>query len=169
MRIAHSHGIRTNATMPVRAHRDSGKRSRPPFQTPRTPVRTGGFKAFVPLPFRRGSSGIPARSSATYDLKICALARVVLDNFSHVRTPVTHYGDRFVQVLLNFGADDIGGTHWREEVAVSAGAAPVDRDENFMRRQHGDIWKVAQTPEEAVELLYSTPVWDISIRKFAAI
>lgn len=42
-------------------------------------------------------------------------------------------------------------------------------DENFMHRQHGDIWKVAQTPEEAVELLYSTPVWDISIRKFAAI
>jgi predicted Rossmann-fold nucleotide-binding protein len=27
-------------------------------------------------------------------------------------------------------------------------------DENFMRRQHGDIWKVAQTPEEAVQLLY---------------
>ena len=41
-------------------------------------------------------------------------------------------------------------------------------DENFMRRQHGDIWKVAQTPE-AVQLLYETPVWDISIRKFAAI
>ena len=35
-------------------------------------------------------------------------------------------------------------------------------DENFMRRQHGDIWKVAQTPEEAVQLLYETPVWDIS-------
>ena len=34
---------------------------------------------------------------------------------------------------------------------------------------HGDIWKVAQTPEEAVQLLYETPVWDISIRKFAAI
>ena len=42
-------------------------------------------------------------------------------------------------------------------------------DENFMRRQHVDIWKVAQTPEEAVQLLYETPVWDISIRKFAAI
>lgn len=42
-------------------------------------------------------------------------------------------------------------------------------DENFMRRQHGDIWKVAQPPEEAVQLLYETPVWDISIRKFAAI
>ena len=42
-------------------------------------------------------------------------------------------------------------------------------DENFMRRQHGDIWTVAQTPEVAVHLLYETPVWDISIRKFAAI
>ena len=36
-------------------------------------------------------------------------------------------------------------------------------------RQYGDIWTVAQTPEEAVQLLYETPVWDISIRKFAAI
>ncbi len=42
-------------------------------------------------------------------------------------------------------------------------------DENFMRQQHGVIWKVAQTPEEALRLLYETPVWDISIRKFAAI
>ena len=42
-------------------------------------------------------------------------------------------------------------------------------EENFMRQQHGDIWKVARTPEEAVKLLYETPVWDVSIRKFAAI
>lgn len=42
-------------------------------------------------------------------------------------------------------------------------------DENFMRRQHGDIWHVAATPEEAVELVYRVPVWDASIRKFAAI
>lgn len=42
-------------------------------------------------------------------------------------------------------------------------------EENFMRREHGDIWKVARTPEEAVKLLYETPVWDVSIRKFAAI
>lgn len=42
-------------------------------------------------------------------------------------------------------------------------------EENFLRRRHGDIWQVAQTPEEAIELIYSTPVWDTSIRKFAAI
>ena len=42
-------------------------------------------------------------------------------------------------------------------------------DENFMRRQHGDIWHVAQTPQEAIDLIHSTPIWDSSIRKFAAI
>lgn len=42
-------------------------------------------------------------------------------------------------------------------------------EENFMRVQHGDIWQVARTPLEALELIYTTPVWDVSIRKFAAI
>lgn len=42
-------------------------------------------------------------------------------------------------------------------------------DENFMRRQHGEIWNVATTPEEAVRLIHTVPVWDVSIRKFAAI
>lgn len=42
-------------------------------------------------------------------------------------------------------------------------------EENFMRAQHGDIWQVGQTPREALELIYTTPIWDASIRKFAAI
>lgn len=42
-------------------------------------------------------------------------------------------------------------------------------EENFMRRQHGDIWKVAHTSQEAVELIHTTPLWDTSMRKFAAI
>ena len=33
----------------------------------------------------------------------------------------------------------------------------------------GAIWQVASTPEEAVNLLYTTPVWSKEIRKFAAI
>ncbi len=42
-------------------------------------------------------------------------------------------------------------------------------NENFMRKEHGEIWHVASTPEQALELIYQTPVWDESIRKFAAI
>lgn len=42
-------------------------------------------------------------------------------------------------------------------------------DEHFMRPQHKGIWQVANTPEEAVELLYTTPLWDRSVRRLAAI
>ncbi|MCI5663045.1 MAG: TIGR00730 family Rossman fold protein [Mediterranea sp.] len=42
-------------------------------------------------------------------------------------------------------------------------------EERFMRVRHGDIWQVAATPDEAIELLFTTPLWDASIRKFAAI
>ena len=42
-------------------------------------------------------------------------------------------------------------------------------DEHFMRPEHGSIWKVANTPEEAIELLYHTPHWNKEVRKFAAI
>lgn len=41
--------------------------------------------------------------------------------------------------------------------------------QNFMRPEHGKIWQVATTPEEAVDLLYTTPLWSKEIRKFAAI
>lgn len=42
-------------------------------------------------------------------------------------------------------------------------------EERFMRVRHGAIWQVAATPDEAIELLFTTPLWDASIRKFAAI
>ena len=42
-------------------------------------------------------------------------------------------------------------------------------EENFMRAQHGAIWHVAETAQEAVELVPTIPLWDASIRKFAAI
>lgn len=134
MRTAHQCGLKTNATM-LYGH----------IETPETVVdhlmrlrdlqdETGGFKAFVPLPFRKGASAILSKTSGVYDLKICALARIVLDNFPHIRVPVPHFGDRIAQILLNFGADDIGGTHWYEEVAVAAGASKAERTEEFMRR-----------------------------------
>lgn len=42
-------------------------------------------------------------------------------------------------------------------------------DEHFMGARHAEIWRVATTPEEAVDLVLSTPLWDASVRKFAAI
>lgn len=42
-------------------------------------------------------------------------------------------------------------------------------EEHFMGEIHGSIWSVATSPEEAIEQIYNTPVWDSSIRKYAAL
>ena len=42
-------------------------------------------------------------------------------------------------------------------------------EQQFMRPEHASIWRVASTPEEAVEMLYTTPVWNKNVRKFAAL
>lgn len=49
--------------------------------------------------------------------------------------------------------------------------AQLDRalEDKFMRDIHAHIWRVATTPEEAIELLLNTPDWDKNVRKFAAI
>ena len=42
-------------------------------------------------------------------------------------------------------------------------------EEHFLGERHAGIWRVATTPEEAVELVLTTPQWDANVRKFAAI
>ncbi len=42
-------------------------------------------------------------------------------------------------------------------------------DETFMRPQHLACWQVATTAEEAVNLCETTPLWDTSVRRFAAL
>lgn len=42
-------------------------------------------------------------------------------------------------------------------------------DEHFMRPQHKDIWRTAATPAEALQLAATTPHWDATVRKYAAV
>ena len=42
-------------------------------------------------------------------------------------------------------------------------------NQHFMRPEHAGIWRVATTAEEAVEMLYTTPIWNKNVRKFAAL
>ena len=42
-------------------------------------------------------------------------------------------------------------------------------DGNFMRPEHQNIWHVATSAQQAIELLYTTPLWNKDVRKFAAI
>lgn len=42
-------------------------------------------------------------------------------------------------------------------------------DECFMRTEHQQIWSVATTPEEALLLCETTPIWSKAVRKYAAL
>lgn len=42
-------------------------------------------------------------------------------------------------------------------------------EERFMRPDHSAIWQVARTPEEAIELCETTPLWSKEVRKYAAL
>ena len=42
-------------------------------------------------------------------------------------------------------------------------------EEHFLGELHRNIWRVATSAQEAIDLVLSTPLWDKNVRKFAAI
>lgn len=42
-------------------------------------------------------------------------------------------------------------------------------EENFMRNEHRNIWRVATTAEQAIDMVFNTPLIDESVRRFAKI
>ncbi|MBM3860845.1 MAG: aminofutalosine synthase MqnE [Verrucomicrobia bacterium] len=84
---------------------------------------TGGFTAFVTLPFQPANSKLahlPGPSG--YDLlKTLAIARLYLDNFDHIKAYWISMGMKLAQVALSFGVDDIDGTVMEEKIFHMAG------------------------------------------------
>ncbi|HUV51365.1 MAG TPA: aminofutalosine synthase MqnE [Anaerolineae bacterium] len=86
--------------------------------------KTGGFSAFIPLAFHSKNtklSQLPA-TTAFDDLKNVATARLMLDNFDHIKAYWVMIGEKLAQVALYFGADDLDGTILEEKITHMAGA-----------------------------------------------
>ncbi len=122
---AHSLGIRSNATM-LFGHRETRHEIIRHLELLRElQDETGGFMCFVPLPFQRRNNplgqGIKPLSSQEI-LRVIAISRLFLDNFSHIKAYWIMTGPRLAAVALCSGADDLDGTVGHERVAHSAGA-----------------------------------------------
>jgi len=74
--------------------------------------KTGGFNAYIPLKFRNGNNQMSdiKEVSIVDDLKMYAISRIYLDNFSHIKAYWPMIGRQTTQLLLSFGVDDIDGT-----------------------------------------------------------
>ena len=73
---------------------------------------THGFNTFIPLKFRNmdnDMSNVP-EVSIIEDMKMYAVSRLYLDNFSHIKAYWPMLGRNNAQLMLNFGVNDIDGT-----------------------------------------------------------
>jgi aminodeoxyfutalosine synthase len=86
--------------------------------------RTGGFSAFIPLAFHSKNTCLPhlPPTTACDDLKTIAIARLILDNFDHIKAYWVMITEKLAQVALTFGADDLDGTIIEEKITHMAGA-----------------------------------------------
>ena len=87
---------------------------------------TGGFLAFIPLPFHPQNTVFERRgwrfSTGYDDLKMIAVSRLMLDNIPNVKAYWIMISTPLAQVALHFGANDIQGTVMEEQIAHAAGA-----------------------------------------------
>ena len=84
---------------------------------------TGGFTAFICWTFQPENTDIshlPAAGSHAY-LKMLAISRLYLDNFSNIQSSWVTQGLKIGQVSLQYGANDMGSLMIEENVVAEAG------------------------------------------------
>jgi 7,8-didemethyl-8-hydroxy-5-deazariboflavin synthase CofH subunit len=175
---AHALGIRTTSTI-MYGH----------VETPEHWVRhmallraiqkdTGGFTEFVPLSLIHSEApmyqkalvpGVRAGATGVEVVRMHALARVMLGAFiPNVQCSWVKEGPKLMQLLLDVGANDVGGTLINESISTSAGAAfgqltgpaelcrlirdagrvPAERDTLYRRRR---VYGAGETPESPLD------------------
>jgi aminodeoxyfutalosine synthase len=127
-RIAHELGLHSNATM-LYGHIESAEdRVDHLLQLRGLQDQTRGFQTFIPLAFHPAHTELGKlvahdETTGFMDLKNVAVARLLLDNFPHIKAYWIMMTPRVAQVALRFGADDLDGTVVEEKIYHDAGAS----------------------------------------------
>ena len=124
IKTAHDSGITSNATMLYGHIETIEERVDHLIALRKLQDKTGGFSAFIPLAFHPENTKLSyiAKTTAIDDLKNIAIARLMLDNFDHIKAYWVMIGEKLAQIALSFGADDLDGTIIEEKVTHMAGA-----------------------------------------------
>ncbi len=123
-RTAHRIGLKSNATMLYGHIETEEDRIDHLIRLRALQDDTGGFQTYIPLAFHPENT--PMRhmpmTSGFQDIKAIAVARLMLDNFPHVKAYWIMMTPKIAQVAQRFGADDIDGTVVEEKIYHDAGA-----------------------------------------------
>ena len=126
-RTAHELGLHSTATM-LYGHIESAEdRTDHLVQLRGLQDQTRGFQTFIPLAFHPANTELGKlvewdETSGFMDLKNIAIARLMLDNFPHIKAYWIMMSPRVAQIALRFGADDLDGTVAEEKIYHDAGA-----------------------------------------------
>lgn len=111
-KTAHKLGMHSNATMLYGHIEEYWHRIDHLDKLRNLQDETGGFNTFIPLKFRNQNNDMShvKESTVIEDMKMYAVARLYLDNFSHIKAYWPMLGRKNAQLTLSFGANDIDGT-----------------------------------------------------------
>ena len=123
-RTAHELGLRSNATMLFGHIETLEERVEHLLLLRQLQDETHGFVAFIPLEFHPENTALShlPKPTAFDDLKSIAVARLLLDNFDHIKAYWIMLTPRIAQIALKFGANDMDGTVIEEKIYHDAGA-----------------------------------------------
>ena len=123
-KLAHRLGLRTNVTMLYGHIETMEERVDHMIRARALQDETGGFQAFIPLAFHPDNNQmrkLPA-PTASDTLRVHAVARLMLDNFPHIKAFWIATGVYVAQIALWYGADDLDGTVQEEKIYHMAGS-----------------------------------------------
>ncbi len=120
---AHKIGLKTNATMLYGHIENSFHRIDHMDRLRQLQDKTRGFQVFIPLAFQpfENEMGIDTYTRSDLDLRTIAIARLFLDNFTHIKAYWIMLGQDTAQTALQFGANDLDGTVAEEKISRMAG------------------------------------------------
>jgi len=123
-KLAHQVGLKSNATMLYGHIENDEDRVDHLLKLRAVQDETGGFQTFIPLAFHPANTALSHLGTTTgfMDIKSIAVARLVLDNFPHIKAYWQMMTAKIAQIALRFGADDLDGTVIEEKIYHDAGA-----------------------------------------------
>ncbi len=134
MEEAHKMGMRTTATMMLGTVETPDDRVAHLARLRNLQDKTGGFRAFIPWTFQPGHTelGGDAVSPITY-LRMLAVSRLFLDNFSNIQGSWVTQGTDIGQLTLAFGANDLGSIMIEENVVAATGVSHKMSEDEMIR------------------------------------
>lgn len=117
-RVAHRCGLKSNATMLYGHIETVAERVEHMAALRDLQDETGGFLTFIPLAMDPQNTALShiRRSSGIDDLRNIAVARLMLDNFPHIKAFWIMITPQVAQTSLWYGADDMDGTVLEYEI-----------------------------------------------------